>query len=184
MSSALPFLPLRTVSRKRRRGEAPSAGDSEHRAAGGDRSPGASSTPCGAVARRGRRAAGLRAHSDRTTAPGNNVGRHGRRRAPASNLGSCRDRKGSNVGVELTSRAGLQPRARMPPKRQARRGVELAANDRNPRGRPLIARRVSFPLLSRDTPVEGREVLKWQRAGERAQAHGRQSRSWPQSERA
>jgi hypothetical protein len=102
-------------------------------------------------------------------------GRHGRRRGLASDLGSCGDRKGSNVGVEPTSRAGLQLRARMPPKRQARRGVELGANDRNPRGRRLIARRVSLPLLSCDTPAEGREVLSSgsARASERRHTVGR-----------
>jgi hypothetical protein len=47
------------------------------------------------------------------------------------------------VGVELTLRARLQLRARRSPKRKSRRGAEFEANDRDPRGRPLIRRRVS-----------------------------------------
>jgi hypothetical protein len=58
----------------------------------------------------------------------------------------------------------------MPPKRQARRGVELAANDRNPRGWPLIARRVFVPSPLARHPQEGREVLSSGTA-----AHGRAS---------
>jgi hypothetical protein len=58
--------------------------------------------------------------------------------------------------VELTLRAGLQPRARMLPRRKRAEGWNLRRMIETPRGQPIVARLVSFPLLSRATSSEGR----------------------------
>jgi hypothetical protein len=47
----------------------------------------------------------------------NRVVVHAYHRSPYPGIGLCRTRNGSSVVVELTPRAGLQPRAREPPKR-------------------------------------------------------------------
>jgi hypothetical protein len=73
--------------------------------------------------------------------------------------------------IELTPRAGLQPLARRPPRRQRAKEWNRRRMIETRGAGPSIARLVSFPLLSRDIPEEGLE-RSWkmapQRTGERA----------------
>ena len=59
--------------------------------------------------------------------------------------------------IELTPRAGLQPLARRPPRRQRAKEWNRRRMIETRGAGPSIARLVSFPLLSRDISEEGLE---------------------------
>jgi len=80
-------------------------------------------------------------------------------RRPAR-IASCRVRNGSNLGRRADPAGKTSAPSPKATEAQSRQGAELGANDRDPRGRPLLRPfgfRSHFP--SRDTPPEGWDAL-------------------------